>query len=115
MASTRNRNTREDYCLEKNKQQRYNDFQDYKYSRHNYDPKTPGFGYLPAQINGKDLSHNYVNIESQLFGIGANDLENPRQQQVPDYKHMNELTRIEQEPVIEPRPFYIEPNQRHLA
>ena len=114
MSSTRNKNTKEDYNLEKNKNGRYNDYQDYKYSRKNYDPKYPGFGFTPTQISGKDLSYNYVNIESQLWGIGANDLENPRPQQTPDYKHMNEVATIEQEDVILPRPLYIERNQRHL-
>ena len=40
MSSTRNKNTKEDYNLEKNKNGRYNDYQDYKYSRKNYDPKS---------------------------------------------------------------------------
>lgn len=114
MASTRNKNTKEDYNLEKNRNTHLTEMQSYKYSRHNYDPKLPGLGLMPAQINGKDISHNYVNIESQLFGIGANDLENPRPQQTPDYKHMNEVAMVEQEDIILPRPLYIERNQRHL-
>ena len=113
MASTRNKNTKEDYCLEKQKNSLYNSYQDYKYSRHNYDPKMPGFGFTPTQIPGKDLSHNYVNIESQLFGIGANDLENPRKQETPDYKCMRERTLVEKEPVLMPDPLVIEKNQRH--
>ena len=113
MASTRNKNTREDYCLEKNKTNRFVDYQEYKYSRQNYDPKYPGFGFTPTQIPGKDLSHNYVNIESQLWGIGANDLENPRPVQEVDYKHMREHTLVPKEEVILPEPFTPYKNQRH--
>ena len=114
MSSTRNKNTHTDYCLEKQKTSRYNDYQNYKYSRHNYDPKMPGFGFTPTQIPGKDLSHNYVNIESQLFGIGANDLENQRATETPDMKNMSEFTLTEKSPVLMPRPLVVEKNQRHL-
>lgn len=114
MASTRNKNTKEDYLLEKQKNNNYNSYQDYKYSRHNYDPKMPGFGFTPTQIPGKDLSHNYVTIESQLWGIGANDLENNRKTQTPDYKNMNERVLIEKQPVLMPDPLVIIKNQRHL-
>lgn len=115
MSSTRNKNTKEDYNLEKNKNGRYNDYQDYKYSRKNYDPKCPGFGFTPTQIPGKDLSYNYVNIESQLWGIGANDLENPRPVEKPDFKNMNEWNITEKEEVIMPSPITLYKNQRHLA
>ena len=114
MASTRNKNTKEDYILEKQQNRNYNCYQDYKYSRHNYDPKMPGFGFTPTQIPGKDLSHNYVTIESQLWGIGANDLENNREFQTPDYRHMNERVLTEKQPVFMPDPLVIEKNQRHL-
>lgn len=114
MASTRNKNTREDYKLEKQMNNRFVDYEDYKYSRHNYDPKYPGFGLTPTQIAGNDLCHNYVNIESQLFGIGANDLENPRSVQKPDCKSMGEFTLVPKEAVIMPDPLVIEKKQRHL-
>ena len=114
MASTRNKNSKEDYCLEKNKSSRFTEHQNYKYSRHNYDPKLPGFGYMPTHIPASDLTYNYVNVESQLFGIGANDLEKPRIMEQPDSKHMKELTLIQQTPVLMPRPITIEKNQRHL-
>lgn len=114
MASTRNKNTKEDYNLEKIKNSNYNNYQGYKFSQQNYNPKYPGFGFTPTQIPGRDLSHNYVTIESQLWGIGANDLENPRQQQVPDFKKMPEWILTEKQEVVLPKPIVIEKNQRHL-
>jgi hypothetical protein len=114
MASTRNKNTREDYNLEKQKNRCFTDYQDYKYSSHNFDPKFAGFGLMPAKMNGNDLTHNYVTVESQLFGIGANDLENNRSLQSPDYKHMGEHALVEKESVMVPDPLVIEKHQRHL-
>ena len=48
------------------------------------------------------------------WGIGANDLENNREFQTPDYRHMNERVLTEKQPVFMPDPLVIEKNQRHL-
>jgi hypothetical protein len=114
MASTRNKNSKEDYNLEKYRNRNFVDYQEYKYSRHNYDPKYPGFGLTPTQMAGKDISHNYVTIESQLWGIGASDLENKREQQTPDNKALNEHTIIDKTPVLLPDPLVVQKYQRHL-
>jgi hypothetical protein len=113
MASTRNKNTKEDYCLEKQQNRNFVQYQDYKYSRQNYQPQLPGFGFTPTHVPGNDLSHNYVTIESQLRGIGANDLENPRSVQSPDYIHMTDWDLVKQEPILMPNPLVVEKNQRH--
>ena len=79
MASTRNRNTPGNYQLEQNLNAcNYNlatyihGTQGQGYTRH-----LPGDGLIVAQMHSRDLAENYMDIESQLFGIGSTNLENP--------------------------------------
>lgn len=81
MASTRNKNTRENYSIQTNLNKnsdmyRLND----NFSINN---KTflPDFGLNPAQLprDSQVMYNNSVDVESSLFGINATNLVNPRE------------------------------------
>jgi len=77
MASTRNRNTPGDYRLEKGAYQKtcdYNTYETYGVPTKSY---YPGLGIAGAKMARTELAQNSCDIESNLFGIGANNLENP--------------------------------------
>ena len=88
MASTRNLNTTGNYCLEKRSYQNTENYTLYKYSQYGdaFDNKLPGNGLLPGQIPWNNLSHNYADIESFLFGINSTNLVKPAPPLVPQLK-----------------------------
>ena len=114
MASTRSKNLRLDYGLEQRKYNESRQFVVYKYKYKNSNPAYPGLGFTPTQIPASDISHNPVTIESQLFGIGANDLVNNRTIEKPDYKNMDFLTLIPTTNTILPKDFVLDKYQRPL-
>jgi hypothetical protein len=74
MASTRNKNTRNDYAIELNKSihtQEYLLAGDYAQSS---TTSCPGNGLGGAHIPRAQMSHNPIDIETFLFGIGSTDL-----------------------------------------
>ena len=74
MASTRNKNTRNDYALELNKSihtQEYLLAGDYAQSN---TTACPGNGLGGAHIPRSQMSSNPIVIETFLFGIGSSDL-----------------------------------------
>jgi hypothetical protein len=114
MASTRNRNTKGNYCLE---QREYKEFENYTLYPHSqygaaYTTELPGNGLLPGQVPWDKLSHNAANTESFLFGINSTNLVNP----APCFAH--EITQLcdanvyKKGPVFIPEPLVIEKNQR---
>ena len=79
MASTRNRNTPGNYCLEQKQYSNSFTWSLYPNSSHgnSYDTCIPGNGLLQGQINSSQLSYNNINIESFLFGIDVTNLTKP--------------------------------------
>jgi hypothetical protein len=74
MASTRNKNTRNDYAIELNKSihtQEYLLAGDYAQSNAT---ACPGNGLGGAHIPRAQMSSNPIDIETFLFGIGSSDL-----------------------------------------
>ena len=74
MASTRNKNTRNDYAIELNKSihtQEYLLTGDYAQSNAT---ACPGNGLGGAHLPRAQMSHNPIDIETFLFGIGSTDL-----------------------------------------
>ena len=114
MASTRNKNTPGNYSAEQKINDSIGGYQTLVASSEARSGHHPGRGVLPAKTARKELCNNYTDVESQLFGIGANDLENPRAIETPDTKKMSEYTLTEKPTVLMPRPLVVEKNQRHL-
>ena len=71
MASTRNRNTPGNYCLEERQYKHFEDYTLYPNSQYGsaYNTRLPGTGLLPAQMPWNKLSYNAADTESFLFGF----------------------------------------------
>jgi hypothetical protein len=80
MSSTRNRNTIGDYKSHKQSSMSPCNNAMYIHSPYGIAQQTyfPGTGLIGARIPRSELSANSCDIETQLFGIGSCDLENPR-------------------------------------
>lgn len=114
MASTRSKNLPLGYNLEQRQNKEYRTIVEYQYKYKSPNPAYPGLGFTPNQMPANDISYNPVVIESQLFGIGANNLVDPKPIEKPDYKSLDFLTLIPKTETILPKEFVIDKNQRPL-
>ena len=114
MASTRNRNTPGNYCLEQRQYNQSENYTLYPNSQYGaaYNTRLPGNGLLPAQIPWNKLSYNAADTESFLFGINSTNLVNPAPCFVPEIKKLNSANIFEKTAVYMPEPLVIEKNQR---
>ena len=102
MASTRNKNTPGDYRLEKDSmmcQRNYLTNTTFSLPVQSYHP---GDGLLGAKTSRTVLSSNACDIESSLFGIGANNLENPNPNVMPQLHTIKSLAVMNKTPLILP-------------
>ena len=116
MASTRNKNTPGNYCLEQREYKQSENYTLYPNSQYGaaYDTKLPGVGLLAGQIPGNKLSHNAEDTESFLFGINSTNLVNPAPILVPELAQIDSVNIYEKGPVYIPEPLVVEKNQRPL-
>ena len=114
MASTRNRNTPGNYCLEQRQYVHSENYTLYPNSQYGaaYNTKLPGVGLLPGQIPGNKLSYNTPDIESFLFGINSTNLVNPAPCFVPELAQLQSANIFEKGAVFIPEPLVVEKNQR---
>jgi hypothetical protein len=114
MASTRNKNTPGNYCLEQRKFHQFEHYTLYKNSQYGeaYHTQFAGNGLNPAQIPWNQLSNNAADTESFLFGINATNLVKPAPIFVPEIKNHCSVNLYEKQPTIIPNPLIIEKNQR---
>lgn len=114
MASTRTINTPGNYCLQQKTFKHSQQYTTYKYSQYGnaYDPKLPGLGLLPGQIPCNNLSHNYSDIESFLFGIGTTNLVDPQPCLKPELKNLKQANIYKAPDIYLPEPFIISKNNR---
>lgn len=65
-------------------------------------PAHPGLGLLPSHTPACGLAHNWIDIESTLLGIGANDLVNPSRSlaAIPDIKKVPILNMVDRAPLV---------------
>jgi hypothetical protein len=114
MASTRNRNTPGNYCLEQRQYKNFETYTLYTNSQYGsaYNTRMPGNGLLPAQIPWNKLSYNAPDTESFLFGINSTNLVNPAPCFVPEITQLTSANVYEKGPVFIPEPLVIEKNQR---
>jgi hypothetical protein len=116
MASTRNKNTKGNYCLD----QRQNTGSEAWQLYHNgangyaYDTKLPGNGLNPGRFPWYTLSHNPADIESFLFGINSTNLVNPAPPLTPELKCLKSANIYKSAPVIMPIPQAIPKFQRPM-
>ena len=77
MASTRNNNTRSNYCLQQRGYHLALRHDLYKYKRIAPDTRFPCFGINVGQTPNTQLSCNPINTESFLYGINSTNLVHP--------------------------------------
>lgn len=114
MASTRNKNTPNNYFLEMQQYGASESRNLYKYGAngHAYDPKLPGLGFGPAGMPQDCLSYNAIDTESFLYGINSTNLINPVREFTPEFKQVPVLNLIDKRNVIMPTPFIVSKNNR---
>jgi hypothetical protein len=114
MASTRNKNTPGNYCLQQLQYSQGREHIIYKNGAAGEacDTKLPGNGLLPGQIPWNQLSHNSADIESFLFGINSTNLVNPQPCLTPQPKHLQSANVFDKGPIYMPEPLVVEKNQR---
>lgn len=114
MASTRNRNTPGNYCLEQNEYSSSSNYTLYPNSQYGaaYNTRLPGNGLLPAQIPWNKLSYNAPDVESFLLGINSTNLVNPAPCFQPELATLQSTNIYEKRATLIPEPLVIEKNQR---
>ncbi len=114
MASTRNKNTPGNYCLDQRQNIGSESWQLYTNGANGYafDTRLPGNGLNPGQLPWTTLSHNPADIESFLWGINSTNLVNPAPALTPHFKTLNTANVFEKKPVIMPVPQAIPKYQR---
>ena len=114
MASTRNKNTAENYELEQYSLHKQISYQTYENgsSGKAYQTNYAGDGLLPGRIGGSELAHNYCDVESFLYGIGTSNLVKPFVQPPNQQKDLQSLNVIDKIPFLLPNPLIVEGGQR---
>ena len=116
MASTRNKNSPGDYKLEKKAIIEQGLYPTYINSSYGIAQTTyfPGDGLCGAKVPTTELSENWCDIETQLFGIGSNNLENPKSIVVPEFKNLKSLNVIDKIPILIPKPLTTNTSERPM-
>ena len=114
MASTRNRNTPGNYCLEQRQFKQFENYTLYPNSQYGaaYNTNLPGNGLLPGQISWNKLSYNAPDTESFLFGINSTNLVTPAARFVPEITKLKVVNVFENNNIYIPEPLVVEKNQR---
>ncbi len=114
MASTRNKNTPGDYCLQQKSIMDQRNYIDYKYGSYGraYNNAIPTLGITPSHMPREAFSYNSVQIESALLGINSTNLVNPETPVVPELKCLKEVSFFDRLKIQMPDPLVVEKNQR---
>ena len=114
MASTRNKNTPGNYCLDQKQNVEIETWQLYKNGAngHAYNTKLAGNGLNPGQMPWSTLSHNPADIESFLWGINSTNLVSSAPSLTPELTCLESTNLFENKPVIMPVPQAIPKYQR---
>jgi len=100
MASTRNKNTKSDYCLEQKQNRVANEYTMNSMKRFSNNNSMPEFGIFVSHMPNTVMSRNAVDIESSLRGIGSTNLVNPKPATKAQLKKLPELSFYEKMPLI---------------
>ena len=114
MASTLNKNTPGNYCLDQKQNTQSESWQLYTNGANGlaYDTRLAGTGLVQGQMPWSTLSHNPVDIETFLFGIGSTNLVNPVKPLTPELKCLNSANLFKKQDVIMPIPLAASKTQR---
>ena len=114
MASTRNKNTGSNYCLEQRMTTQSFKYLEYQNAASGaaYSPAIPCMGIMPSQMPREAFSRNSVDIESALFGINSTNLVEPQQPVVPELTKLPEVSFFGRMQLVMPDPLVVEKSQR---
>jgi hypothetical protein len=114
MASTRNKNTPGNYCLDQRQNTQTESWQLYTNGANGYayDTRLAGTGLNPGQLPWSKLSYNPADIESFLFGINSTNLVNPAPPLTPELKCLKSINLFKMTDTIMPIPLVVPKNQR---
>ena len=114
MASTRNKNTPGDYCLQQRQIAQSRDYRMYINGQTGqaYQTNFPCTGINMGHMPNTLLSTNPVEIESALFGINSTNLVSPQGPVMGEVNVIQFLPFFTRKPTYIPPPLVIEANQR---
>ncbi len=114
MASTRNKNTPGNYCLDQRQNTQSESWQLYTNGANGlaYDTRLAGVGLNPGQMPWSTLSYNPVEIETFLFGIGSTNLVNPVKPLTPELKCLKSNNLYKMPDVYIPEPLVVSKTAR---
>jgi len=113
MASTRDINSKGNYQQEQKQLSHFRDNLAYYNSPngHAYNTAFPEHyrqGYIPAD----NFTHNSIDVESSLFGIGSSNLEETQKSVVPQFKQIPTVSFFKTPEIIKGKKFKHLDNQR---
>lgn len=115
MASTINKNTREDYCLQQKIFERnvnYNLYPNSQYGK-SYRPAIPNKCIGVPKFSMNETATNSIDVESELKGIGSTNLVKPRARFIPNPHILPNICFFDQPSTYLPNPLVVEKNQRY--
>ena len=114
MASTRNKNTCSNYCLEQRIVSQSLHYWEYRNGAAGaaYSPAIPCMGIMPSQMPRDVFSRNSIDIESALFGINSTNLVETQKPVVPQLTKLPEVSFIDRMKLVMPDPLVVEKSQR---
>ncbi len=114
MATTRRKNNPGTFCQFIRQNEQASNYSLYKYGAYGqaYDTRLPGVGLNPGQIPANTLSKNSTDIESFLFGVGANNLIDPKGCLTPELNCLQSANLFKLPDVYMPVPLVVPKDQR---
>ena len=114
MASTRNKNTCSNYCLEQRITTKSSHYLEYPNGASGaaYSPAIPCMGIIPSHMPRDAFSRNSVDIESALFGINSTNLVETQKPVVPQLITLPEVSFFGRMQLLMPDPLVVEKFQR---
>ena len=114
MASTRNKNTCSNYCLEQRILSQSLNYSEYRNGASGaaYAPALACVGIRPSQMPRDILSQNSVDIESALFGINSTNLVETQKPVIPQLTTLPVVSFFGRMQLIMPDPLVVEKFQR---
>lgn len=107
MASSRNKNTVGNYNQEISENDKFTTHSQYIGSVSNDTTCYPGHGLLGCRNPNLVMLNNYIDIETELFGIGSTNLVNPKKNQEHVFHPFKILDIQHHNPVIMPEPLVV--------
>ena len=120
MASTRNRNTKEDYLQERISSTKNFSYTTYQHSQYGKPDSFLNVYNLPESTQStravglETLSHNPIDIDSFLKGISSTNLENPKPKTSVNLKEHSSIKFYDRVPFMLPQEIKTDQKQRPL-